>query len=336
MAKDKDSMVKIKAVGPEQISFDITSNCNLKCVHCFNDSGNSAPLKDLEKEEKLRIAREIGLFHPINVCLCGGETTCCPFLFEIIDTLKPEVGKISMVSNGYLMTPELAEKLKEHGVGMTQVSIDGAFEWQHDSFRGVKDSYVRAVNAVKYLKAAGIESIDLSLVPNRLNYKSMAEYSEMAISLGADRIRMMPFLPSGRGAGVGRNLMLNEEEYFEFCRSISLLEEKNKGRLIYQWGDPIDHMRRMPANAEYGMTSYMMEVKTNGDLTFTTYLPVTAGNCKNHSLQEYWEAGYKNIWGDKRFTQYSDKIRNIYDLDEFEPQPYTGEMIKIDLMEDRI
>ena len=51
----------------------------------------------------------------------------------------------------------------------------------------------------------------------------------------------------------------------------------------------------------------MMEIKTNGDLSFTSYLPVSAGNCSAHTLQEYWEAGYDRIWADTRFTQYSEE-----------------------------
>ena len=29
--------------GPIMVSFDITQRCNLRCVHCFNNSGDQAP-----------------------------------------------------------------------------------------------------------------------------------------------------------------------------------------------------------------------------------------------------------------------------------------------------
>lgn len=318
---------------PVQVSFDITSNCNLRCVHCFNDSGADAPLQDLSYEQKLDIARQLGEMRPINVCLCGGETTCSGCLFDVIDVLRPHVGKLSMVTNGYLMTPELAKNLRSHGLDMVQISIDGAYAWQHDSFRGVDGSFDRAVQAVRNLREAGFTMIDASLVPNKLNFRTMDVYAKMCCDLGIYQIRMMPFLPSGRGASIGRNLMLSEAEYFEFQRAIRRLEFEYKGRLLFQWGDPLDHMRRMPRNAQNGMDTYMMEIKTNGDLTMSTYLPVVAGNVTKHSLREYWDGGYDRIWRDERFTRYTDQIRNIYDLEEFEPQPYTGETIVIDLLE---
>ena len=321
------------SLGPQQVSFDITTRCNLKCVHCFNDSGIDAPFQDSSVVDKKRIAGQIAGFHPINVCLCGGDPTMSPALFEIMDLLRPHVGKLSMVTNGFSMTPELAQKLIAHGLTLGQVSIDGAFAWQHDSFRGVAGSHERAKNAVKYLRDAGIQRLDTSMVPNRLNMHTIREYARMCCELGVNEIRLMPFLPSGRGASVGNALLPDAEEMFHFCRSLMAVKETYAGRMEITWGDPLDHMRRMPLLAAQGNSTYIMEIKTNGDLTFSTYIPVVAGNCTRHSLKEYWDAGYGTIWGNKRYTAYTDQIRDIYDLEDFEPRPYTGETIDLDLIE---
>ena len=319
--------------GPEQVAFDMTSNCNLRCVHCFNDSGSDAPFRDMDPEQKKEIARQIAAFHPYNVCLCGGEPTLSPALLDVMDILRPNVGKISMVTNGFGMTPDLARKLVKHGLSMGQVSIDGAYAWQHDSFRGVAGSFDRARNAVRCLLEAGVRQMDTSLVPNRLNMHTMREYMAMCADLGVYQVRIMPFLPSGRGFSVGSALLPDEEEKFRFCRTLMEMKTEYAGRVDIMWGDPVDHMRRMPMQAERGATTFVMEIKTNGDLTFSTYLPVVAGNCTRHTLQEYWAAGYDRIWGDRRFTSYTDQIRDIYDLEDFEPRPYTGETVVIDLME---
>ena len=121
-------------------------------------------------------------------------------------------------------------------------------------------------------------------------------------------------------------------QYFLFQRSVERLINEYGAELQFQWGDPLDHMRRMPFNAKLGYPTHIMEIKTNGDLAFTSYLPVSAGNCRNGTLREYWDAGYDRIWSDKRFLQYTEQIRDIYDLEEFEPQPYTGKTILIDIL----
>lgn len=318
---------------PAMVSFDLTSNCNLKCVHCFNDSGTDAPNTDLPPAKKLDIAREIAALHPLNVCLCGGETLCCPNLFEIIDILAPHVGKLSMVSNGYLMTENMAKRLVDSGLKLIQISIDGAYAWQHDSFRGVPGSFEHATAALDNLRKAKTQRVDVSLVPNKMNFDTMDAYFKMCSEKGVNEIRMMPFLPSGRGRSVGRNLMLSEGEYFRFMRDIERLREEYRGYPDVQWGDPLDHMRRMPENAKNGLHTYVMEIKTDGNLVLSTYLPVVVGNVAKHTLREYWDGGMHHMWGMEKYTQYTDKIRNIYDLDDFEPKPYSGELIVSDILE---
>ena len=219
----KNLSIMRDCASPAMVAFDLTSNCNLKCVHCFNDSGTDAPNTDLTPAQKLDIARQIAALHPLNVCLCGGETLCCPNLFEIIGILAPDVGKISMVSNGYLMTEDMAKRLVDSGVSLIQISVDGAYAWQHDSFRGVTGSFERATAALDNIRKAGVQRMDVSLVPNKLNFNTLDEYFSLCCAKGVHEIRMMPFLPSGRGRSVGRNLMLSESEYFYLCRDIERL-----------------------------------------------------------------------------------------------------------------
>lgn len=33
-------------IGPHQMAFDITNKCNLRCLHCFNSSGENAIIND--------------------------------------------------------------------------------------------------------------------------------------------------------------------------------------------------------------------------------------------------------------------------------------------------
>ena len=73
----------------------------------------------------------------------------------------------------------MAKQLAEHGLDLAQISIDGANAWQHDSFRGVMGSFERATAAVRNLRAAGISTVDVSMVPNQLNYRSLEEYAEL-------------------------------------------------------------------------------------------------------------------------------------------------------------
>lgn len=321
-----------KLTGPIMISLDLTQKCNLKCVHCFNNSGISTN-EELSDDEILDVAHQIAELHPHNVCLCGGETLCRKNIFDIIDVLKDNVSKISMVSNGYLMNFDTARRLVDAGVSHIQISLDGKDCYQHDTFRGVKGSFDKAISAIKNAKKCGVNRLATSLVPNKLNHKTIDEYIDLCYELGVTDVRMMPFLPSGRGKTIGRNLLLNSVEYYYFLEKVNRKKHKYVERMNIEWGDPLDHMRRMPHNANCGFKSYCMEIKSNGDITVTTYLPIVVGNCKKHTLKSYWDSGYDLIWSNKSIVKYIEQIQCIYDLEEFKPAPYSGEKILLDIFD---
>ena len=322
-----------KLSGPTSISLDVTTKCNLKCVHCFNNSGGVDSSQDLTNEELLNVSEQIVELSPMSVCLCGGEPLLRDNLFEIAKTISGNVGALNMVCNGYAMNQGIADKLAYYGFSMIQISLDGINRFQHDSFRGVRGAYERATNAIKYLKNAGIDKIATSLVPNLLNYKSFPEYVDMCCELGVDVIRIMPFIPMGRGLSMGRNLILDEEQMFIFLRALSTAQVSYIGSITIEWGDPLDHMRRMPGNAFNDLMANSMEVKANGDISVTPYLPIVVGNVKKHSLKDYWEHGYNYVWRNPEILCHTEKIHNIYDFESFEPTPYTGEKIIVDIFD---
>ena len=59
---------------PHQISFDITNKCNLRCLHCFNNSGENDVINDeLTDEEVMEFITSITPLQLYNICFCGGE-----------------------------------------------------------------------------------------------------------------------------------------------------------------------------------------------------------------------------------------------------------------------
>ena len=316
--------------GPVSVAIDVTNKCNFKCLHCFNNSGNGKD-DEFSDEELLQVADQIIDLNPHNVCICGGEPLCRKNLFDFIDKLKHKVGCISMVSNGYFMTEEVISKLKDSGIALIQISLDGVNDFEHDNFRGIKSSFDRAVKAIKMIEKAGI-SVATSFIPNKLNHKNISKYIDFCYSLNVTDVRMMPFIPMGRGLGFGNNLILNEIEYFEFQKTLYRKKREYTNKLNILWGDPLDHLQRLPNSANINANTYSMEIKSNGNLTVTTYLPIVVGNCRKHSLKEYWNAGYNTIWANEDVLSYTNTIKNIHDFEDFKPTPQSGEHIELNLI----
>lgn len=317
--------------GPMAVALDVTNACNFHCLHCFNNSGSKRN-NELSNEEILDVARQIAEFNCITVCLCGGEPMSRSNIFEIVECISNKTGYLNMVSNGSLISKAVASNLKKSGLYLLQISLDGINSMQHDTLRGHEGAFKKAVSAIEYAKEAGLKTIT-SFVPNRLNYKTIDKYIDFCFKLGVSEVRAMPMIPMGRGSKLGP-LTMNSEEYIEFQQVFRTKKREYQGKgLMLEWGDPIDHYIRMPNNDRLGMKTYCMEIKSDGSLTVSTYLPIIVGNVRNHSLKEYWDNGYDTIWGNAQIQEYMKKIENIYDFDKFEPKPYSDEVIDLDLID---
>ena len=133
--------------------------CNFKCEHCSTRAPlgeNADYLMPLDKVAELADeAHELGI---VEWNMHGGELlTNKARLLELIRAIKPERFYVFLTSNGYLMTRETAEELAEAGVNRVSISIDSFNPKVHDAFRGIKGAYERAMQALEYVKEAGMD-----------------------------------------------------------------------------------------------------------------------------------------------------------------------------------
>src|SRR6185503_6866384 len=135
--------------------FGITKKCGFQCEHCFEWPNLNKP-ETLSKEDLLEVIRRFHGLGLAQVQLSGGEPL--NRLNDIIYLLDraPKGIDFWLYTSGYALTPEKAVTLKQHGLTGIIVSLDHHDENKHNSFRGVKDSYERALLAVEYAGNAGL------------------------------------------------------------------------------------------------------------------------------------------------------------------------------------
>jgi MoaA/NifB/PqqE/SkfB family radical SAM enzyme len=101
----------------------IIRRCNLSCSYCSEYDKVSEPVPTEILVERLRKLKSLGTF---GISLTGGEPTLHPQLPDLIRTCR-KLGffRTGMISNGFLLRPELIEALNEAGLQEMQISIDG-------------------------------------------------------------------------------------------------------------------------------------------------------------------------------------------------------------------
>ena len=162
---------------------DVTNKCTLRCLHCFNSSGGlkNQRMDEMSDEELERMAYDVIDCRPVSICMCGGEPLLRKeSIYKIANYSKNTCVDVNMVTNGELMTKEIAKKLWQSGISSIQVSLDGSTEEVVDWLRNKKGAYKNAINAIKYLddtrQELGINrKISVSFIPHKKNFEQLEE-----------------------------------------------------------------------------------------------------------------------------------------------------------------
>lgn len=297
---------------PFLIAFDITGRCNLRCLHCYNDSG--AGKGDMNAEEIEIAVQKIVRLKPMEICICGGEPLLSPFLFDIIAKLRPNAAKLMMVTNGFFMDEEIAKKLANSGIDTVQISLDGANSFQHDSFRGAKGAFDRAVSAIKTLKNAKIQTVAVAMILNKLNCNSLKDFFALCEKIGVDAIHIMQMLPLGRGVGVTANLSPSDEETFRFCRELTKLRRVYESKFSIEWNDPVGSSKFVFNRSKNLGSPFSFSVRANGDVVTDPYFPFEIGNILEDDFEETLPLKLIEIWNDTKIAAKFLRLNTIYDF----------------------
>ena len=141
---------------PKRVDIDITSRCNLRCRYCFHRTSPADTANELPAEEWVSFLEECGRAAVWNITIGGGEPFIRKDLPIILDAIVQNRMRFSILSNGGLITPDIAAFIASTGrCDSVQISVDGSSAPVHDRFRG-PGAFEGAVRGIRVLQHAGV------------------------------------------------------------------------------------------------------------------------------------------------------------------------------------
>ncbi len=271
---------------PITVNWAITNRCNFGCRHCYSRTDTA---EELGFEQLLSLLRKLSDARVFSVNFGGGEPLMREDIFDLAAQASGLGLAVSMNSNGFLIDKAAAQKLKEAGFSKVGVSIDSPAPEVHDEFRGIKGSHRRAVEALKHLKDAGLET-SISSVICRINMKDIDGLIRQAASLGAGSLNFHNFKCSGLGFANRDSLDLSPQEWREFYTYA--IEQKETVKDIHiSLEDPIvaslvQNGDSLVKGSVCGKLS--LNIKANGDITPCGFIPIVIGNLCVDDLLQIW------------------------------------------------
>jgi len=282
---------------PSHAVWEITARCNLNCIHCHVSPVESRT--ELSTSEGKALLTQLAAVEEFRmVAFTGGEPLMRMDLFELLNHSRELGFSNTIATNGTLIDGDVAAELRDAGVSIAAVSLDGDRD-THDGIRG-EGAYDGAIAGMEALVDAGIVlHVNITLMRNNLEqFESLMADVE---DLGAGIVLVYQLVPTGRGRGI-RHSILGRDGNMDLCRLL-LKAQRGSTAIVETVAGPqywAFLLRRagisggvalsMAEKVFHGCSAGrgMVYIKPNGDVIPCPFLPINCGSLRDREFIEIW------------------------------------------------
>jgi len=229
-----------------QLIFLTSEQCNFRCVYCYEkfEKGNMQP--EVREAVKKYVNKQARFLNDISIHWFGGE----PLLaLDTIEDLSQEFLRVcgeqgiryraSMTTNGYLLTPEVANRVLDCGVNSFQITLDGDAE-NHDKHRklaGGQPTFQRIWNNLIELKKLDRQfTCRIRMNFDQDNLPSIPDFiDKISEHFGKDPRFQVNFFPIGQWGGPNDdelNVLSEKDAYSQAFSLCDMAIEKDLSNVL--------------------------------------------------------------------------------------------------------
>lgn len=285
----------------------ITYRCNLKCTFCY--AGCNCTANPIGSDEELPVEKIQEILQRIyrdakvpSVSFTGGEATLRPELPELVRYASELGMRVNLITNGTLMTEDLAGRLAEAGLDSAQVSLEGVSAEVHHKVTQIPNSFEKTLAAVGNLDRAGV----LVHTNTTINQDNLHECVEMPAfvkhALGRDKFSMNLIVPTGSAALNDRLVV----RYSDLGPQLEAIVEASRAHDVeFMWYSPTPMCMFNPilhglGNKGCSACDGLISVGANGDVIPCASYDESVGNLLEQPVDE--------IWGGQRAVAFREKF----------------------------
>jgi len=296
------STLETNSYRPDQLllQWHITERCDLRCVHCYQETyaGDELGFRELlvilkQFKELLSIWNCQTRETPIraHITITGGEPFVRRDFFDLLEVFYAhrENFSFAILSNGTHIDAEIAYRLQALGVSFVQVSVEGT-QSTHDQIRGM-GNYKRTIAAIKHLVRADVRTL-ISFTAHHANFREFSDVAKLGRRLGVDRVWADRFIPQGGNGSTFPTQALTSDE----TRELFQIMEKARTNAERAWFNRTEiAMHRSLQFLVGGGRPYhctagdsLITVMPNGDLYPCRRMPIRVGNLLEKPLHQLY------------------------------------------------
>lgn len=274
---------------PHILAWELTRACNLNCVHCRASATREPGPGELSTVEGMSLLGDLASGGTRLVILSGGEALVRPDVFELAAHGTGLGLRMTLATNGSLVTPEVATNLRKSGIVRVSVSLDGVTPDIHDAFRGMPGAFAMAVRGIETLLAEGIP-VQVNTTVAAMNISQMKLFPAFLTGIGVTAWHVFFLVPTGRGENVepARVRQYREmlDDFHVVSRSAGIECKATCAPQYYRMlleREGASPTKGCLAGTGFGFVSAVGTVQPCG------FLQIDCGNIRKSPLEEIWQ-----------------------------------------------
>jgi radical SAM protein with 4Fe4S-binding SPASM domain len=281
---------------PTHVVWEVTTRCNLNCIHCYASSVDSIQA-ELTAAEGKKLLEQIAMVEDIRmIVITGGEPLLREDIFELVEYAGKLGFHIIFSTNGTLLTPDMAKDLARLGVSNFSISLDGHTKDCHESIRRQEGCFQGALDGIKAAVQTGV-CLQVNFTAMKQNLAELPGLIDLAESLKADIIMVFQAIPP-RKEGV--TLELDAEEQMHLIRTIAEKQKKIRALIMpvccpEYWPFLVEQKRfqlvksiREKLLSGCGAGRGFSYIRFDGEVWPCNFVPLSAGNVRQTAFADIW------------------------------------------------
>jgi radical SAM protein with 4Fe4S-binding SPASM domain len=281
---------------PYHVVWEVTTRCNLDCIHCYANSVDSTQT-ELTTNEGKRLLEQIAEIDELRmIVITGGEPLLRNDIFELVEHAGKLGFRIVFSTNGTLLTTEMAKDLARLGVANFSISLDGDNAGCHESIRRKSGCFQGALDGIKSAMQTGV-CLQVNFTAMKQNLVELPGVIDLAESLKADIIMVFQAVPPRQEKGA---IELDAEEQMQLIKTIAEKQKKTRALIMpvcspEYWPWLVEHKRvpfgRTMVNKAFsgcGAGRGFSYIRFDGEVWPCNFIPLSAGNVRREAFTDIW------------------------------------------------
>ncbi|MCL1976601.1 MAG: radical SAM protein [Candidatus Bathyarchaeota archaeon] len=279
-------------IAPRVVAWESTRACNYACSHCRATAQKQPDPNQLTTQEALHMVDQIAAICKPVFIISGGDPLQRKDVFEVASYASKLGFRVVMSPSGSDLTQKTIDQMKQAGICMISLSLDGATAVIHDNFRNVPGAFDLVLKNISLANANNF-SFRINTTITQHNYKTIIPIHKTAVEAGAVEWDVFMLVPTGRGK---IDMEITPQQYEETLQAIYQISIASpipvKVTCAPQYSRIVaQQTKEKPAMGGRGCMAGngFCFISHTGDVFGCGFLPLRAGSIRQQTLKEIYQ-----------------------------------------------